>query len=353
MAKKETKSGKQTRIDAIKQELEKDYGRGALLGARDKPMAHECISTGSIGLNLALGIGGLPKGRIIEIFGPESSGKTTMCLELISEAHKADKTAHCAIIDTEHSLDLNYAEALGVDMDRIEIAQPDYGEQALNIAEKVIGSGEFDVVVIDSVAALVPKSELEGEMGDQQMGKQARLMSQALRKLAGITHKSNTILIFTNQMRDKIGVMFGSPETTTGGNSLKYYASVRLDVRRYLAEKKSVMEGDVKVGNQTKVKIVKSKVAPPFRECTFDILYGEGIDTYGEIVDMAVDSDIIQKSGSWFSYNGSQIGQGKEQTRLFLKDNVELAEEIRSKIIDNAKPKEFVATVKEVEDAEV
>ena len=346
-------TGKQARIDAIKASLEKDYGKGALLGAKDRPTAHEFISTGSIGLNLALGIGGLPKGRIIEIFGPESSGKTTMCLELISEAHKADKLAHCAIIDAEHSIDLGYAESLGVDLNRLEIAQPDYGEQGLNIAEKIIESGDFDVVVIDSVAALTPKAELEGEMGDQQMGKLARLMSQALRKLAGITHKSNTILMFTNQLRDKIGVMFGSPETTTGGNALKYYASVRLDVRRSVTRENSVMQGDVKMGNQTKVKVIKNKVAPPFRECIFDILYGEGIDSYGEILDMAIDADIIQKSGSWFSYNGSQIGQGREATRQLLKDNEALAEEIRQKVIDNAKPKEFVATGKEVEDAAV
>jgi len=351
---KEPKSeGKISRIEIIKQQLEKDYGKGALIGAKDKPSSHEAISTGSLGLNLALGIGGLPKGRIVEIYGPESSGKTTLCLEVISEAHRANSSTHCAIIDAEHAIDLGYAEKLGVDLDRLEIAQPDHGEQALDIAEKVIASGEFSVVVVDSVAALVPKAELEGDMGDSNMGKQARLMSQAMRKLTGVVAKSNTLLIFTNQMRDKIGVMFGSPETTTGGNALKYYASVRLDVRRSVTKENSVMDGETKIGNQVTVKVIKNKVAPPFRQAKFDILYGEGIDTAGEILDMAIEADVISKSGAWFSYNGSNVAQGREAARNLLIDNEGMIEEVKEKIINSFKPIEFKATQKEVVDAEL
>lgn len=341
------------RIKLIKNQLEKDYGKGTIMGAREKPTAHEFISTGSIGLDLALGIGGLPKGRIVEIFGPESSGKTTMCLEAIVQAHAADPDAWCAIVDAEHSIDLGYASQLGVDLDRLEISQPDYGEQALEVAEKLIASKEFAIVVVDSVAALVPRSELEGEMGDASMGKQARLMSQALRKLTGVVSKSNTILIFTNQMRDKIGVMFGNPETTTGGNALKYYASIRMDCRRSITKENSVMDGDNKVGNQTKVKVVKNKVAPPFRECIFDVLYGEGIDTSGELLDMAVDAEIIGKTGAFFTYDGSTIAQGREKARQFLTDNEELTSTIKKKVIASFKPKVFKATEKEVADATV
>lgn len=342
------------RIKLIKNQLEKDYGKGTIMGAREKPTAHEFISTGSLGLDLALGIGGLPKGRIVEIFGPESSGKTTMCLEAIVQAHDADPDAWCAIVDAEHSIDLGYANQLGVDLDRLEISQPDYGEQALEVAERLIASKEFAIVVVDSVAALVPRSELEGEMGDASMGKQARLMSQALRKLTGVVGKSNTILIFTNQMRDKIGVMFGNPETTTGGNALKYYASVRLDVRRSITKENSVIDkDDNKVGNQTKVKVIKNKVAPPFRECTFDVLYGEGIDTQGELLDMAIDAEVITKSGAFFSYDGALIGQGRENTRQFLKDNAELCKEIKKRVLDSFKPKVFKATEKEVADATI
>lgn len=339
-------------IAAIKAKLEKDFGKGTIMGAREKPSSHEHISTGSLGLDIALGVGGLPKGRIIEIYGPESSGKTTMCLETIVQAHAADPQAWCAYIDVEHSLDLGYAAALGVDIDRLEISQPDYGEQALEVADRLISSGLFAVVVVDSVAALVPKKELEGEMGDAVMASQARLMSQALRKLTGTVNKSGTILIFTNQMRDKVGVMFGSPETTTGGNALKYYASIRLDVRRSITKENSVTDkNDNKIGNYTKVKVVKNKVAPPFRECTFDVLYGEGIDKAGELLDLAVDTEVVTKSGAFLSYNGDTIGQGRENTRIMLKDNPDLTKEIKEKVLATFKPKVFKATEKEVVDA--
>lgn len=348
---KDTKeNNKEDRMKALMEKMEKDFGKGTVMGAKDKPLAYECISTGSIGLNKALGIGGYPKGRIIEVFGPESSGKTTLCLEAMAEAHK-DPSMLCAIIDVEHSVDLSYAEALGVDLDRLKISQPDYGEQALEIAERFIESGLFAVVVIDSVAALVPKAELEGEMGDSTMGKQARLMSQALRKLTGLVSKSNTILFFTNQMRDKIGVMFGSPETTTGGNALKYYASVRLDIRRSLSAQNAVMDGEVKIGNQTTVKVIKNKVAPPFRSATFDILYGEGFDTPGEVLDMAVECGVINKSGTFYNFEGTSIGQGRDKARQFLIDNEGVMEEVKKKVTDTFKPKVFKATEKEVVDA--
>jgi recombination protein RecA len=289
------------------------------------------ISTGSIGLDTALGIGGLPRGRVIEIYGPESSGKTTVAIHVIAEAQK--KGGMCAIIDAEHAFDSAYAQKLGVDIDNLLISQPDYGEQALEIADRLILSGALDVVVIDSVAALVPKGELEGEMGDSKMGLQARLMSQALRKLTATINKTNTICIFINQLREKIGVMFGNPETTTGGNALKFYASVRLDIRRMA----QIKDGDEAVGNRVKVKVVKNKVAPPFRTAEFDLVFGEGISKIGEILDMGVEMGIVNKSGSWFSYNENKLGQGREGVKTLLKDNPALADEIEAKIREKIK----------------
>ena len=286
----------------------------------------EVISTGSIGLDTALGIGGLPKGRIIEIYGPESSGKTTLSTHVIAEAQK--KGGMCAIIDAEHAFDSAYAKKLGVDVDNLLVSQPDYGEQALEIADRLILSGAIDVVVIDSVAALVPKSELEGEMGDSKMGLHARLMSQALRKLTATINKTGTVCIFINQLREKIGVMFGNPETTTGGNALKFYASVRLDIRRMA----QIKDGDEAIGNRVKVKVVKNKVAPPFRSAEFEIIFGEGISKIGEIIDMGVELEIINKSGSWFSYEGNKLGQGRDSVKTILHDNPEMANEIEAKI---------------------
>ena len=338
---------KEKRISKLRDKMEKDYGEGAVIGASDKAKYHEFIPTGSIGLDKALGIGGLPKGRIIEIFGPESSGKTTVAMHVMAEAQKANKEAHCAIVDAEHAFSTLYAEGIGIDLKRLEISQPDYGEQALDITRALVDSGEFAVVVVDSVAALVPKSELEGEVGDAAMGKQARMMSQALRMLVASVSKSNTLLIFINQLRDKIGG-YGNPETTTGGNSLKFYASVRLDVRRSYTKENSVIDGDLKVGNLTKVKVIKSKVAPPFRECEFNILYGEGVDTFGEILASAVDSGVITKSGSWFSYNGDKIGQGFEAVRQLMKDNHELYMEVKRKVEETFVPKEFIPTEEDI-----
>jgi recombination protein RecA len=286
----------------------------------------EVVSTGSIGLDAALGIGGLPRGRVIEIYGPESSGKTTVATHVIAEAQK--KGGMCAIIDAEHAFDSAYAQKLGVDIDNLLISQPDYGEQALEIADRLILSGALDVVVIDSVAALVPKGELEGEMGDSKMGLQARLMSQALRKLTATISKTNTICIFINQLREKIGVMFGNPETTTGGNALKFYASVRLDIRRMT----QIKDGEEAIGNRVKVKVVKNKVAPPFRTAEFDLVFGEGISKIGEILDMGVEMGIINKSGSWFSYSDNKLGQGREAVKNLLKDNPELSNELETKI---------------------
>ncbi|GGH81798.1 recombination protein RecA [Filimonas zeae] len=307
--------------------IDKDFGKGSVMMMNeraDKEM--EVVSTGSIGLDLALGIGGLPKGRIIEIYGPESSGKTTLSTHVIAEAQK--KGGICAIVDAEHAFDSAYARKLGVDVDSLLISQPDYGEQALEIADRLILSGALDVVVIDSVAALVPKGELEGEMGDSKMGLQARLMSQALRKLTATISKTNTVCIFINQLREKIGVMFGNPETTTGGNALKFYASVRLDIRRST----QIKDGDEAIGNRVKVKVVKNKVAPPFRSTEFDIIFGEGISKVGEIIDMGVELGIIQKSGSWFSYDSNKLGQGREAVKQLIMDNPELAAEIEGKI---------------------
>ena len=312
--------------------IDKDYGKGSVMMMNEKgEMQQEVISTGSIALDSALGIGGLPKGRIVEIYGPESSGKTTIAIHVIAEAQK--KGGMCAIIDAEHAFDSSYAQKLGVNVESLLISQPDYGEQALEIADRLILSGALDVVVIDSVAALVPKSELEGEMGDSKMGLHARLMSQALRKLTATIAKTNTICIFINQLREKIGVMFGNPETTTGGNALKFYASVRLDIRRT----QQVKDGDEAIGNHVKVKVVKNKVAPPFRAAEFDIIFGEGISKAGEIIDMGTELGIINKSGSWYSYNDDKLGQGRESVKQLMLDNPELAAEIEAKIREKIK----------------
>ncbi|HZF66263.1 MAG TPA: recombinase RecA [Chitinophagaceae bacterium] len=312
--------------------IDKDFGKGSVMMMNERsqePM--DVVSTGSIGLDAALGIGGLPRGRVVEIYGPESSGKTTIATHVIAEAQK--KGGMCAIIDAEHAFDSSYAQKLGVDIDNLLISQPDYGEQALEIADRLILSGALDVVVIDSVAALVPKGELEGEMGDSKMGLQARLMSQALRKLTATISKTNTICIFINQLREKIGVMFGNPETTTGGNALKFYASVRLDIRRM----SQIKDGEEAIGNRVKVKVVKNKVAPPFRTAEFDIVFGEGVSKIGEILDMGVEMGIIQKSGSWFSYNSDKLGQGREAVKSLLGDNPALADELEGKIREKIK----------------
>ncbi len=312
--------------------IDKDFGKGSVMMMNERsqePM--DAVSTGSIGLDSALGIGGLPRGRVIEIYGPESSGKTTIATHVIAEAQK--KGGMCAIIDAEHAFDSAYAQKLGVDIDNLLISQPDYGEQGLEIADRLILSGALDVVVIDSVAALVPKGELEGEMGDSKMGLQARLMSQALRKLTATISKTNTICIFINQLREKIGVMFGNPETTTGGNALKFYASVRLDIRRMT----QIKDGEEAIGNRVKVKVVKNKIAPPFRTAEFDIIFGEGISKVGEILDMGVEMNIVQKSGSWFSYNGDKLGQGREAVKSLLRDNPQLADELETKIREKIK----------------
>src|SRR5450631_4487788 len=305
-------------------QIEKQFGKGSILrlGSKDAIVPVAVISTGSISLDAALGVGGFPRGRISEIFGPESSGKTTIALQVIAEAQKAGGIA--AFIDVEHALDPGYARKLGVDVDNLLVSQPDYGEQALEITNALISSGSIDVLVLDSVAALVPKAELDGEMGDSFMGVHARLMSQAMRKLTGIVSKSNTCLIFINQIREKIGVMFGNPETTTGGRALKFYSSIRCDIRRVAA----IKDGDVVTGNRTKIKIVKNKLAPPFREAEFDIIYGEGISKEGDLVDLASEHNIVEKSGAWYSYKGERIGQGRENAKQFLKDNPDLRKKI-------------------------
>ncbi len=309
-------------------QIEKQFGKGSVMRMGDGNMIPdvEAVSTGSIGLDVALGIGGLPRGRVVEIYGPEASGKTTLTLQVIAEAQKLGGTA--AFVDAEHALDPNYAEKLGVDVDELLVSQPDTGEQALEITDMLVRSGAVDIIVIDSVAALTPKAEIEGEMGDSHMGLQARLMSQALRKLAGNIKRSNAMVVFINQIRMKIGVMFGSPETTTGGNALKFYSSVRLDIRRIGAIKK----GDEVIGNQTRVKVVKNKVSPPFKMAEFEILYGEGISRNGEIIDLGVQHGLIDKAGSWYSYGSDRIGQGKENVRGFLKTNPDIAAEIEHKI---------------------
>ena len=322
---------KKKALDLALSHIEKQYGSGAVMRLGEKPDANvEAIPTGALSLDIALGIGGIPRGRIIEIYGPESSGKTTVALHVVAQVQKMGGEA--AFIDAEHALDPIYAEALGVQSDDLIVSQPDTGEQALEITEQLVRSGAVDVIVIDSVAALVPKAEIEGLMGDSHVGLQARLMSQALRKLAGIISKSNTTAIFINQLREKVGVMFGNPETTTGGRALKFYASVRLDVRRIESLKG---DGGV-IGNRTRIKVVKNKVAPPFKEAEFDIMYGEGISREGNILDVAVDMDIVKKSGSWFSYNEERLGQGRETVKSILKDNPELADEIENKIRESA-----------------
>ena len=309
------------------EKIDKTYGKGTIMKLGDAPVIDvEAISTGSIGIDLALGVGGLPKGRVVEIYGPESSGKTTLTLHAIAEAQKNGGIA--AFIDAEHAFDRFYAQKLGVDIDNLLISQPDCGEQALEIADNLIRSAAIDILVIDSVAALTPKSEIEGEMGESKLGLQARLMSQALRKMTATISKSGCICVFINQLRDKIGVMFGSPETTTGGNALKFYSSVRIDIRRST----QIKDGDRTIGNRTRVKIVKNKVAPPFRGAQFDIMYGEGISKTGEIIDMGVEHGIIEKSGSWFSYDGTKLGQGRESVKKILQDNPDLSSELESKI---------------------
>ena len=314
-------------LDAALSQIERAFGKGSIMRlGQNTNIDIEAISTGSLGIDIALGIGGLPKGRIIEIYGPESSGKTTLALSVIAQAQKKGGT--CAFIDAEHALDPSYAKKIGVDVENLLVSQPDSGEQALEIADTLVRSGAIDVMVVDSVAALVPKAELEGEMGDSHMGLQARLMSQALRKLTATVARSNTLIIFINQIRMKIGVMFGNPETTTGGNALKFYASVRIDIRRIGA----IKDKDDVIGSQTRVKIVKNKVAPPFKTVDFDIMYGEGISKTGELIDLGVKSGIIEKAGAWFSYNGDKIGQGRENAKNFLKQNPEIADEIENKI---------------------
>jgi recombination protein RecA len=319
-------------LDAALQQIERAFGKGSImrLGGKEQLVETEVISTGSLGLDIGLGIGGLPRGRIVEIYGPESSGKTTLALQVIAEAQKAGGV--CAFVDAEHALDPSYAKKLGVSIDDLLISQPDAGEQALEIADTLVRSGAIDVLVVDSVAALVPKAELEGEMGDTHVGLQARLMSQALRKLTGSISRSRCMVIFINQIRMKIGVMFGNPETTSGGNALKFYASVRLDIRRIGA----IKDKDVVVGNQTRVKVVKNKLAPPFRVVEFDIMYGEGISKNGELIDLGIAANVVEKSGAWFSYSGQRIGQGRENAKLFLKENPAMAAEIEQKIRSNA-----------------
>jgi recombination protein RecA len=315
-------------VDLAVGQIEKQFGKGAImrLGQKGAIQPIDAISTGALSIDYALGVGGLPRGRVVEVFGPESSGKTTLALQVIAEAQKLGGMA--AFVDAEHALDAAYAQKLGVDIDNLLVSQPDNGEQALEIVEVLIRSGGVDVVVVDSVAALVPRAEIEGEMGDAQMGLQARLMSQALRKLTGVVSKSKTCLIFINQLREKIGVMFGNPETTTGGRALKFYASVRLDIRRIA----SIKDGDLVVGGRTRVKVVKNKVAPPFREAEFDVMYGEGISRIGDLLDLAVDKRIIEKSGAWFAYSGERLGQGRENAKQFLKENPDICRTIEDRV---------------------
>jgi len=333
-------------LDAALSQIERQFGKGAVMRMGDQPReAIPAVSTGSLGLDIALGIGGLPYGRVVEIYGPESSGKTTLTLQVIAQAQKQGKT--CAFVDAEHALDPVYAEKLGVDVDALLVSQPDTGEQALEITDMLTRSGAVDVIIVDSVAALVPKAEIEGEMGDSHVGLQARLMSQALRKLTGSVKQSNCLLVFINQIRMKIGVMFGNPETTTGGNALKFYASVRLDIRRTGA----VKQGDEVVGNETRVKVVKNKVSPPFRQAEFQIMYGQGIYHMGEVVDLGVQQGLVDKSGAWYAYKGDKIGQGKANAAKYLEEHPEVAEEIeneiRAQLLNVPKPKEAQAAAEE------
>ena len=339
---------KRKALSAALGQIEKQFGKGAVMRMGDVSAVRDVdtVSTGSLGLDIALGIGGLPRGRVVEIYGPESSGKTTLSLQVIAEAQKAGGTA--AFVDAEHALDPTYAEKLGVDVDELLVSQPDTGEQALEITDMLVRSGSIDVVVVDSVAALTPKAEIEGDMGDSHMGLQARLMSQALRKLTGNIKRSNTMVIFINQIRMKIGVMFGNPETTTGGNALKFYASVRMDIRRIGAIKK----GDEIVGNETRVKVVKNKMAPPFKQVEFQILYGEGISREGELIDLGVKHGLVEKSGAWYSYGEDRIGQGKENVREFLKQNPDIAAEIDAKLRALLLPAKGGAPAKEAEEVE-
>jgi recombination protein RecA len=337
-------------LDAALSQIERAFGKGSIMrmGARPGDEQHEVIPSGSLGLDLALGIGGLPRGRIVEIYGPESSGKTTLALHAIAEAQRLGGT--CAFIDAEHALDPIYARKLGVDVDNLLISQPDAGEQALEIADTLVRSGAIDVLVIDSVAALVPRAELEGEMGDSHMGLHARLMSQALRKITGSVSRSKTMLIFLNQIRMKIGVMFGNPETTTGGNALKFYASVRLEIRRIGA----IKDREQTVGNQTRVKVVKNKLAPPFRQVEFDIMYGEGISKVGELIDLGVKAGVVEKSGAWFSYDSTRIGQGRENAKQFLRDHKDMALSVEKKVRDQAGvvANTMLSSIEEGEEAE-
>lgn len=339
---------KQKALSAALSQIEKQFGKGSVMRMGDAGASRDIdtVSTGSLGLDIALGIGGLPRGRVVEVYGPESSGKTTLTLQVTAEMQKLGGT--CAFVDAEHALDPQYAGKLGVDVDELLVSQPDTGEQALEITDMLVRSGAVDLVVIDSVAALTPKAEIEGDMGDHHVGLQARLMSQALRKLTANIKRSNTLVIFINQIRMKIGVMFGSPETTTGGNALKFYSSVRLDIRRIGAIKK----GDEVVGNETRVKVVKNKVAPPFKQAEFDILYGEGISREGEIITLGVKEEIIDKSGAWYSYNGERIGQGKDNVRAFLKEHPEMAQEIEARIRAIYMPDTNVATESDTAEAE-
>ena len=344
---------KQKALDAALGQIERQFGKGSVMRLGDSEVGRdiETVSTGSLGLDIALGVGGLPRGRVVEVYGPESSGKTTLTLSVVAQAQKAGGT--CAFIDAEHALDPSYAGRLGVNVDELLISQPDTGEQALEIADMLVRSAAVDIIVIDSVAALTPKAEIEGEMGDSHVGLHARLMSQALRKLTANIKRSNTMVIFINQIRMKIGVMFGNPETTTGGNALKFYSSVRLDIRRIGAVKK----GDEVLGNQTRVKVVKNKIAPPFRKCEFDILYNEGISKEGELIDMGVELGLVEKSGAWYSYNGDRIGQGRDNVRDFLRENADIADAIEGAVrqkmgIDTAKPDPIVTDEAPVAEAE-
>jgi recombination protein RecA len=343
-----SRSGRDAAIDLAVSSIEKQFGKGSImrLGADEKPPEVQVVPTGSLALDIALGVGGLPRGRICEIYGPESSGKTTLTLHCIAEAQR--RGGICAFVDAEHALDVQYARKLGVRTDDLLVSQPDNGEQALEIADMLVRSGAIDMVVVDSVAALVPKAEIEGEMGDQHVGLQARLMSQALRKLTGTIAKSNTLVVFINQIRMKIGVMFGSPETTTGGNALKFYASVRLDIRRIGA----IKQAEKSIGNRTKVKVVKNKLAPPFREIEFDMMYGEGISKEGDVLDLASEMNLLEKSGAWFSWKGERIGQGRENAKEFLKNNPDIAAQIEAAVLEKCGIKRSGDGMKEAAPAE-